>query len=330
MKTGIIVLLALSVAGCQSRRLSQSGGTLRTSLGAAGFPIGTYTNCAQGTHNPTGNLFLNVAGFQSGAVLTLAQSGTTVTSKYVDQNGNTQSLSFSTTTGTSATLAKKAQVIGGFTGLCVTGPGNTAPYPASMTATTGALTYNAGAVFLTLTGRLRSDAGACGTLSAPDASFWIVCRERNEGALPGIDAEPQPVAPLPAGQYSCRSQVESYQQVKGIGQYVGGGGSGTLTVTQDRGQVIADYTRDSSVSGMLRLRSTTPTTASVDAGQMLQTRCMGTTGSSPTAEMLRVAAGSLTMHDSTIFLSFAGAMASSSTCPGAQVVGSVICARARR
>jgi hypothetical protein len=46
---------------------------------------------------------------------------------------------------------------------------------------------------------------------------------------------------------------------------------------------------------------------------------------SRTAEMLPIAAGSLTMIDSTLFLSFAGAMADSSSRPGAQVAGSEIC-----
>ena len=108
-------------------------------LNAAGFPTGTYTSCAQGAHNPSGNKFLSVAGFQDGARLTLAQNGTTVTSTYVDQNGLTQSLIFSTTMDTLATIAKKGQVITGFTGICVLGRGIGANYPASMTVTAGAL-----------------------------------------------------------------------------------------------------------------------------------------------------------------------------------------------
>src|SRR5260370_10058140 len=106
MKTCFVTLLTLVVTGWQH-------------AGAAGFPIGTYTSCAQGAHNPSGNEFLKVAGFQDGARLTLAQSGTTVTSTYVNQDGLTQSLSFSTTTDTLATIARTGQVIPGFTSLCV-------------------------------------------------------------------------------------------------------------------------------------------------------------------------------------------------------------------
>jgi hypothetical protein len=207
MKTCFVTLFALVVTGCQSRPLSNPSTTLPNDLCAAGFPIGTYTSCAQGAHNPSGNEFLKVAGFQDGARLTLMQSGTTVTSTYVDQNGPTQSLSFSTTTDTLATIAQKGQVIPGFTSLCVLGPGNERGYPASMTVTAGALTYDAGMVFLTLTGDLRSDAGACGTLSQSQASFWLACEDRQGGSVPSVDAGPAPVAQLPVGQYSCSTQV---------------------------------------------------------------------------------------------------------------------------
>jgi hypothetical protein len=100
-------LLALVVEGCGGRSLSGSpGGPLGPDSGAVHFPIGTYRSCAQGMHNPDGNSFLNIAGFESGAVLTLSQSGPTVTATYVDQNGVTRSLRFSATARTSATLAQ--------------------------------------------------------------------------------------------------------------------------------------------------------------------------------------------------------------------------------
>jgi hypothetical protein len=63
-------------------------------VNAAGFPVGTYTSCAQGTSNPSGNQFPRAAGFQDGARLVVTQSGATVTSRYVDQNGVTQPLRF--------------------------------------------------------------------------------------------------------------------------------------------------------------------------------------------------------------------------------------------
>src|SRR5262245_31908186 len=106
MKACFTALLALGFAGCQPRVVLPECHVLPDT---ATFPIGTYTNCAQGVRNPSGNVFLNAAGFESGAVLTLAQTGNTVQSRYIDQSGITQSVSFSTTTGTSATLAQAGQ-----------------------------------------------------------------------------------------------------------------------------------------------------------------------------------------------------------------------------
>jgi len=160
MTRRFVILLALGVAGCQP-----------TADVGVTFPIGIYTNCARGTRSSDGNLFLGAAGFESGAVLTLAQSGTTVNATYFDQNGVTQSFSFAATTSTSATFAEAGDVIHGFTSPCVLGPGNQQFYTATMTAGAGAMTYNAGTVFIALTGNLESDAGECGTRSAPGGSF---------------------------------------------------------------------------------------------------------------------------------------------------------------
>ena len=317
VRTCFLSLIASGVMSCQSRPLLD-------------FPIGTFTSCAQGAHNPSGNAFMNAAGFQVGARLTLTQSGATVTSQYVDQNGLTQSLSFSKQTPTLATIGRKGQVIPGFSSLCVVGPGNTTRYPASMTVTAGALTYNSGTVFLTLTGDLRSNAGACGTLSQSNASFWLACEDRQGGSVRSVDAAKAPAAQLPAGQYSCSTQVETLGHMDGQNQYVTGGATGTLTLTKDGAKVITQYSGDAALTGTLRFTATTPTTASAEAGQNLMAPCTipkgtGQLGQKP--ELAPIAAGSLTMIDSTLFLSFAGTMAERSSCPGAQVAGSLICSR---
>jgi hypothetical protein len=322
MKACFITLFALGVAGCRPTSVPER----RVPPGAVSFPIGTYTNCARGARNPSGNVFLNAAGFEPGGVLTLAQSGTTVTATHVDQNGVTQSVSFSPTTGTSAALTEAGQVIPGFTGLCVMGPGNERAYPASMTTRAGALIYDAGMIFISLTGGLQSDAGSCGSLSAPEASFWLICEDRQGGAPPSIDGGSAPAAPLPAGQYACKSQVEARAQVGGIDMFVAGGGSGTLTLTQDGTNVSAQYAGDPSLAGTLTLGMTTSTTASADAGQALMAPCtVPASTAMQTPAPLPIAAGALAVSESTLFLSFAGTMTDSSSCPGAQVAGSVIC-----
>jgi len=322
MKACFIPLLALGVAGCRPTSLPER----RVPAGTNSFPIGTYTNCARGTRNPSGNVFLNAAGFESGGVLTLAQSGTNVNASYVDQNGVIQSVGFSMTTGTSATLTQAGQVIPGFSSLCVMGPRNEMGYPASMTTKAGALIYDAGMVFITLTGSLQSDAGACGALSAPEASFWLLCEDRQGGALASADEGTPPGAPPPAGQYACNSQVETRAHIGGVDQFVAGGGSGTLTVAQDGGRVSAQYVGDPSLAGTLSLNVTTSTTANAEAGQTLMAPCMVPPPGTQTPEPVAVAAGALAIDDSTLFVSFAGTMAAGSSCPGAQVAGSVICA----
>ena len=88
----------------------------------------------------------------------------------------------------------------------------------------------------------------------------------------------------------------------------------------------AQYAGDSSLAGTLSLGVTTAATASADAGQTMMAPCMVPipTGTQ-TPGLLSIAAGALAIDESTLFLSFAGTMAASSSCPGAQVAGSVIC-----
>jgi hypothetical protein len=68
-------------------------------VNAASFPVGTYTSRVRGTNNPSGNLFPRTAGFQDRARLVVTESGATLTSTYVDQNGVTQALQFAAADG---------------------------------------------------------------------------------------------------------------------------------------------------------------------------------------------------------------------------------------
>ena len=324
----IVVLLSICVAGCQVRALTEQAAPPSPGLAAARFPSGTYTTCARGVHNPDGNIFMNTAGFESGGVLTLSQSGALVKATYVDQNRFSQSMDFTAMTATTAVLAQPAQVSAGLLGLCVKRPRSSAPYPATMNATAGAMTYNSGTVFVTLTGGLVSEAGECGRLTQPDAAFWLVCGERAGGPLRTGDAAPAPATRLPAGTYSCRSQVESSAQFNGIRNVAGGGGTGTLRLAQDGAKVSAAYAGDVYLGGTLRFGLTTSTTAGAETSQTLQTPCtipMGRATPPPTAQPLPVAAGSLTLVGSKLFVSFIGTMGSS--CADAQVAGTLICSK---
>jgi hypothetical protein len=323
MEKCFVTLLAVGAASDQPRARPDQGS-------AASFLTGTYTSCAQGVQNPSGNVFLNGTGFQDGARLTLAQSGSTVMSTYVDQNGVTQSLRFSAVTRTLATIGREGQSILGLRSLCVQGPGRMAGYPASMSVNAGALTYDAGMVFLTLTGDLRSDAGACGAVSQPQASYWLACEDRQGGAAAAGDAGSAPAAPQPGGEYRCSTQVATLGHNNGRTEYGADGATGTLTLTEDGAKVTAQYSGDTSLAGTLRFTAATSTTARAEAGQNLMAPCPISGGSprpSQTPEPVPIVAGSLTLIDSTLFLSFAGTMADRSPCPGVHVAGSVICSK---
>jgi len=324
----IPTLLALLSMGCGGS-LDSGGGSVADSGAVAtqAFPVGTYTTCAQGVHDNV----INSAGFQSGAVLTLAQTGDTLTATYVDQNGASSSFEFAQATSTTAALAPTGQTASGFSTMCVQGPGDEGFYPAVMGAAAGALTYDRGMVFVTLDGVVQGEAGACGTQSTP-ASFWLLCEDRQGGAPSPSPAGASASTPqLPVGQYACSTQLETFDSVQGIDNYVAAGGSGTLTLTQTGADVTAEYTGDSTLAGTLVLTAGTPTTASARASQTLTAACdvpMGTGGApSQTPGPLTIAAGSLAVVGSTLILSFAGTSDARSSCSGAQMAGSLICSK---
>jgi hypothetical protein len=291
---------------------------------AATFPVGTYTSCAQGTNNPSGNLFPRTAGFQDGARLVVTESGATVTSTYVDQNGVTQTLQFASAADGLAVIGQTGQVIPGFKSLCVLGVGSGAGYPASLTVSAGVLAFEAGKVFLTLTGELRSEAGACGVLRQTEASFWVSCGNRLGGA-PVVAAGPAVAAKLPAGRHACRTQIETLDRIGGRNEHVTGGGTGTLLLTEDGARVTAEYSGDASLAGTLHLQARSATSAGAGPGQTMMAPCMAPGRRVQPSELLPVAAGSLSEIGSTLFLSFAGVMEEGSSCAGAQVAGAVIC-----
>ena len=316
------LVLVLILVGCSSSGLSGvTGGTPPMDMSGGGFPVGTYLNCAEGVHSPDGKDFLNSAGFQATGSLTLTQSGSAVNVAYVDQNGLTQTLGFLATTGEAAALAQPAQVTG-LIGICVTGPGSEQPFPAIMNATSGALTYGGGAVFVSLTGELQVDAGTCGRQMAP-GSWWVLCQDRREGAAPSVDAAAVPFTGWPAGQYACDAQVETATRVNGMNQFLAGGGSGTLTLAVDGAKVTVAYSGDPAIAGSLHLVGTSATTAKPEPAQTLAALCPG----AQTPSTLPVGAASLSLSDSTLFVSFAGTLGGASSCAGAQLAGSILCGK---
>ena len=298
------------------------------------FWLGTYTGCAVGADDGS----LNSGGFEPGVSLTLAQSGQTLTATYVDDNGAVSSFDFTSTTSTTATLASSGKTVSGFVISCTDGPGDSWLVPAVMRVTAGALTYDDGTVFVNLVGNVQdqqTDAGECGSTALP-SKFWALCEDRHGGApaTEPPDAAAPPASNLPVGQYTCGSDVETYDVVGGEKEYVTGGGTGgTLTLTQTGTEVTAEYDGDSSIAGTIHFTATTATTAIAEENQTLMAPCTvpiapGTGGGpSPTPQVLPIGAGSLSVVGSTLFLSFAGTMGASSSCSGASMGGSLICSK---
>jgi hypothetical protein len=284
----------------------------------------SYTLCAYGVSDPDNGVYLNVAGIELGATLTLTQSGNVLTATYED--GTARSFTFEPTTSTSATLAPMAgQTVPGLAGLCVLGPGDEFPFPATLSATAGTLTHDRGVVYLAIDGTLEGDGGACGAESSP-ASYCVLCGAA-DGGLPSFEAEDAstPAAPeLSMGMFTCVTEVGS----KDGNTLSGGGATGTLNLTQVAGEVTAVYSGDSFVDGTLLFTATTATTAIGEPDQTLQVSCLGPTGmggGSAAPQTLSLASTSIAIAGSTVFVSFAGTMAASASCAGAVVAGSLVC-----
>jgi hypothetical protein len=325
-----------------------STGSTTSTMGSAGAggstgsttgTTGAYTMCAEGLQGPDGDVFLDEFGVEGGAYLTVTPEGATLAATFVDLNGHRSSFTFDPTTGTSAVLAPAGAAVTGFAGTCVYGPGDTEFFPATVTATAGALEYTGSTMFLALTGTIgASDPGACSTATAP-ANAWIICGV-GDGFPPVPPDAGAPVPDVPVGTYTCSSQIGTYDETGGLKEYVTAGGtSGTLTVTQSGAKVTAAYTGDKYASGTLDLTVATPTSAHVDPGQRLLAPCLvpfNTMGPQPpstsTPEPLAVGAGALVwVDDTTLFLMLSGSMtgtqAMSSSCPGAVKMGSLVCTK---
>ncbi len=325
------LLLSFLVAACGARTVADDSSAKEVATPI--FPVGTYTNCARGVKNLDGNVFLNVSGFESGARLTLTQSGRTVTAEYVEHSGEASLLDFVVSTNTAATLAAAGQVAPGSSGLCVlgVGVGNQQSHAAEFSANAGALTYDSGTVFVTLQGTIRGDLGPCGSQTSPSSS-WLLCQ--NGPPPPPVDAPAVSSKhhQLPVGNYACSSQIGTFQKGDGFNQYVASGGDGgSLMLTQSGEELAAIYSGDSHVAGSSRWRATTGTTATPDVNQHLTAPCAVLTdpGGTPsqTPGRLALTSGSLTVFESALFLSFAGVMGADSPCPGAQKAGSLLCSK---
>jgi len=322
-KLGVSLVTATLLAAC--------GGRTVTSEEPAGmtFPVGTWTHCAEGTHADNG-VFLNSGGYVPDASLSLSQSGSTLSAR-LEGKGELLAFDFDVTTRHSAALAHSAQPIPGFGGFCVQGVGvsNEVPFDATLEPSAGALTYDAGAVFLSIVGIAQGNAGDCGPAFAR-ATYWLSCAEGPAPVLP-FDAYAA-ASSLLVGSYTCASQVHTHFFSDGVEQYAGSGADGgTLTVALSGQKLVATYSGDKFVSGSLELEPTTSTTASAALGQSLTLACEVPIASSQppsqAPEAFPVAAASLALYDNMLVLTFVGTAGESSSCPGAEKAATLSCSK---
>ena len=181
----------------------------------------------------------------------------------------TEQLRFAPTSNASAVRQGSADV-NGFSGLCVQGPGDEGSFPATVTAESGALTYDASTIFVSFEGTITGGEGSpCGASSAP-ARVWIAWRpdEVRGRHHPWTSARTGATPSFATGNYACTSQMGQYIQANGMQDFATSGGTGTLVVTQTGATLTAGYTGDSSVSGTLELAVTSATTASAGSNEV--------------------------------------------------------------
>lgn len=300
-----------------------SGGSAGAQAGAANaFPLGTWTTCVEGIHTQIA-VFLNGAGFQQNATLTLSPGASGPLATYVDQNGVVLQLAFHDTGADTALLASPLLIKPESTAMCVTGPGITASYPATMAVSNGTMTYDHGVVLVELGGIVSADTG-CGSVSSP-GNAWFLCED---GPAPSSAAGTSPAA-FPVGGYTCTSEAATYYEAQGLKQFLTAGGeNGKLTLSQSGATLTAEYASDKFVTGTMHLTATTATTAIAEAGQSLSAACYVPAGTgSVTPETLPLSFGALLVDGPTLLLAFAGTMPTSSACGGAKKAGTLVCVK---
>jgi hypothetical protein len=291
---------------------------------ATTFPLGTYDDCAFTT-------FLQTPGgggtTEYGGSVTLGQSGSVLSVAYGGDGGALDaSLAFTQTSGLSASL-EPGQQVGGVQVVC--GPLDFAPSVVQLGS--GSLTYNAGALFLSVIGTADPvDAGGgCSNPGGP-AALAITCTDPPASPSPaaGIDAGSSDAGLGSdfAGVYSCASTVlSSSSSLESLSA-----GKGALTITETGAVVTAAYANDPFVQGSLAFVATTEGVAfPATANESVQVNC--TTDppvpGGPQMIALPVKGGTLTIDGSSVVLSLVGTMPEGSGCGGAETDVSLLCSK---
>lgn len=322
MKLQCALSIALLVSGCGARTGTED--IEETERDELAFPVGTFTHCARGIVTSDAGHFFHTSGFETDATLTLERTGGAVSATYHDIAGEDHTLDFAITGDHAAVLAPSGQTFGGEMGFCVLGIGwsHTRPFPADMTVSSGAITYDAGTVFVALEGRLEGDGVECGVVSA-SAAVWLAC---DDGPTPesGERVAPSPLPRFPTGALDCTSQLLTEYHQGGMTYITANGGTGALEIGQAGAALTASYT-DGVWSESAELSAVTTATAIAQPGTRAQTLCDVPFPTGGPLEDLTLTAEALTAGDSSVVLSFTGTMDASTACPGARKAGAIVC-----
>jgi hypothetical protein len=281
--------------------------------GQAGFPVGTYDNCAFDT-------FLQAGGggdVGQGGAIVVHQTGPTLTVGYGGDGGYLDaSFEFTPTSPNSATLVAGQRLDGVEVGCA---PLESAPAITQLSS--GSLTFDNGTLFFSVIGTAEPlDAGRGCTNPGGSVGFVVTC---------GGDTVPDGGAGLAdsagsasgfVGVYTCASDENQYQPGS---LEANNSGSGILTVTKTGGLLTAAYANDTALSGSLKFEATTDNAAlQAASNETLQFACFGSGGGQTvwTATALTVQSSTLTLDGTSVVLSFAG-----TSCNGEQVTGSLLC-----
>lgn len=322
LTSGAVLVGMAAALGCGGRTGLGTGGDSTTPIS---FPVGTFEHCAEGIYTDDGNTFLRSMGIAPEGSLTVIQVGDALTATYVDVNGRPSTQSFVVATDAAATLAPAGQTSGTFTGLCVQGIGfnHEIPFPATLHADVGTLTFDHGAMIMTLHGDLTGDGGPCGIQSTV-ATRWVVC-DQGPPVTPRTDVATSFTS---TGDFTCASQVVSDFSADGKRQIAASGGTGTLSVKNAGDRIVADYGGDATLRAALRFTPATGTIGNLDTATGAEARCevpISITGGNQASGAFDLASASIAREGSTLVVVFAGPMDGASPCAGARKSGALIC-----
>ena len=267
-----------------------------------------------------------------GGGLTLGRSGSVLTANFGGVSGDrsipSASLRFSPTSGTSATLLPNQEA----TNIDVP----CAPLEFTETVgqlASGSLTYNAGTVFLSVEGTAEPVDGGSGCSNEGGPATIVVTCGDVPGGLPGAELDAGSSGGVSGsgfvGVYSCRDSDQLYRAPPG-GLESGGGGTGTLTITEAGGVLTATYEDDVFVGGSLQFTASTEGAAvPATSNETMQIFCPSADPSPDGGNMspVLVTASSLTIDGSWVVLSFVGDTSPDGDCAGTATSVSVLCGR---